>query len=64
MKLWTIPRTADNKLLHTFYAANEGLTGVGFNGRDRLFAFGDAPEWRMWFISQDRNPIDLREALL
>lgn len=49
---------------HTFRGHTQSVLGVGYNGKERLFSFGRESEWRMWFVSQDRHPIDLKEMLL
>jgi hypothetical protein len=69
MKLWksAIGASADDAALvclHTFEEHTEPVYGVRYNGRDRIFTFGEHENWKMWKFTQDMHPLSLSAKLL
>ena len=69
MKLWRltlVPSAEEQELecLRTFEEHTEPIYGVRYNGRDRVFTFGEHENWKMWKFTQDMHPLNLSTKLL
>lgn len=68
LKLWRIVPTpeAQDRVSHLYSfteSSGEPLYGVRYNGRERLFTYGESDLWRTWRFTQDMHPLDLTGKL-